>query len=98
MLHLVLKAEPDKRQNSFRFWPVFDCPQKAQHLFVDVLAISDRLLNCRARTGAALWPRYSFTKPFIVRVEIKEIIFGIDFVAELIRLQQGIEITGRVYV
>src|SRR5437667_771952 len=96
MLHLVLKAEPDERQNSFRFWPVFDCPQKAQHLFVDVFAISDRLPNCRARTGAALWPRYSFTKAFIVGVEIKEILFGIDFVAGLIRFQQGLEKPGRV--
>ena len=91
MLHLVFEAKPDDRQDTFHLRPVLERLQKREHLLVDVIAISNSVLNRRSRTGAALGPFDARAEAFVIGVEIEEILFGIDVVAGLMRLQERLE-------
>src|SRR6266480_2929270 len=96
MLHLVLEAEPDKLQDRLRLRMDVEVPKKAQHLFLDVIAIRYCLSHRRPRSGTTLGPRYPFTKPLIIRIEVKQVVFGIDFVAGLMSLQHRLKKPGSV--
>src|SRR5687768_2561224 len=75
---------------------VMEFTQETAHLSVYVLAIGNCFPDGRPRSCTALWPRYSFPKSLVVRIEIVEKLRGVDFIAGLVLFEQRLKEPGRV--
>ena len=87
MLHLVFETEPHNRKDRLGIIAIRHTFNKSRHLFIDVGAIPQRLFHRRPRTGATFRSRHTRPKSFVIRVEVKEKVFGVDSISRLELLQ-----------
>src|SRR6185503_21140432 len=73
--------------NCLRVWYSFRRLQKREHLFVDVIAVSDGFSHRRARFCPAFRTLDSLAESLVVRVEVKKKILGINAITRLVSLQ-----------
>lgn len=96
MLHLVLKPQPDERENLLRVGAFANSRQKLPHRFVNVIAVANGLSHRRARARAAQRFFNPLAEAFVVRIEVEEIFLAVDAIAGLVSLKQSLEEPRRV--
>src|SRR6476469_9373225 len=69
----------------------FDEPD---HLFIDMISISNRRFDSRPGLSAAFRSFDSRAKTFVIRVEVEQEIVGIDLITGLVGLQHSLKKPG----
>src|SRR4051794_25445167 len=87
VLHLVLQAESDERQYCFSVGQTLRRLQKHEDLLIDMIAVSNRIFDGRARFRAAFWTLDSYAKTFVIGIEVEEVVFRINAITRLVGLQ-----------
>src|SRR5215203_5138185 len=94
VLHFMLQTKPHEQQDSFGVGQSIKRLQKREHLFVNVIPVSDGLSHGWTRLCSSLRTLYSFAESLVIRVEVKKVILRINAIIRSVSPQHGFKEPG----